>query len=56
MNLWKSGSAGERWGERKELRVGKIDSFASGELLFISAVPNTKLCAWGEEDSGGHVL
>ena len=18
--------------------------------------PNTKLCAWGEEDSGGHVL
>jgi hypothetical protein len=25
-------------------------------LLFITAVPNTKLCAWGEEDSGGHVL
>ncbi len=25
-------------------------------LLFIAAVPNTKLCAWGEEDSGGHVL
>jgi hypothetical protein len=24
-------------------------------LLFITAVPNTKLCAWGEEDSGGHV-
>jgi hypothetical protein len=23
---------------------------------FITAVPNTKLCAWGEEDSGGHVL
>ena len=22
-------------------------------LLFISAVPNTKVCAWGEEDSGG---
>jgi hypothetical protein len=28
-------------------------------LLFITAVPNTKLYAWGEEDSsysGGHVL
>jgi len=25
-------------------------------LLFITAVPNTKLCAWGEEDSGGHGL
>jgi hypothetical protein len=25
-------------------------------LLCITAVPNTKLCAWGEEDSGGHVL
>jgi hypothetical protein len=23
--------------------------------VFIIAVPNTKLCAWGEEDSGGHV-
>jgi hypothetical protein len=26
------------------------------KLLFITAAPNTKLCAWGEEDSGGHVL
>jgi hypothetical protein len=25
-------------------------------LLFVTAVPNTKLCAWGEEDSGGRVL
>ena len=25
-------------------------------LLFIIAVTNTKLCAWEEEDSGGHVL
>jgi hypothetical protein len=24
--------------------------------LLLQAVPNTKLCAWGEEDSGGHVL
>jgi hypothetical protein len=27
-----------------------------GVCVFITAVPNTKLCAWGEEDSGGHVL
>jgi hypothetical protein len=25
-------------------------------LLFITAVPNIKLFAWGEGDSGGHVL
>jgi hypothetical protein len=25
-------------------------------FLFITAVPNTMLCAWGEDDSGGHVL
>ncbi len=25
------------------------------ELLFIPAVPDTKLCAWGEEDSAEHV-
>jgi hypothetical protein len=24
--------------------------------VFITVVPNTKMCAWGEEDSGGHVL
>jgi len=24
--------------------------------VFITAVPNTKMCAWVEEDSGGHVL
>jgi hypothetical protein len=24
--------------------------------VFITVVPNTKLCAWGEEDNGGHVL
>jgi hypothetical protein len=28
----------------------------AGQLLFITAVPNTKLCAWGEEDRGEHVL
>jgi len=26
------------------------------ECVFITAGPITKLCAWGEEDSGGHVL
>jgi hypothetical protein len=26
------------------------------ECVFITAVPNTELCAWGKEDSGGHVL
>ena len=25
-------------------------------VYFIAAVPNTKPCAWGKEDSGGHVL
>jgi hypothetical protein len=25
-------------------------------VVFIDAVPNTQLCAWVEEDSGGHVL
>jgi hypothetical protein len=25
-------------------------------VVDITAVPNTKLCAWGEEDSGEHVL
>jgi hypothetical protein len=26
------------------------------ESCFITAGPITKLCAWGEEESGGHVL
>ena len=30
--------------------------YCSTLLLFITAVPNTKLCAWGEEDRGEHVL
>ena len=31
---------------------------ATGRLLrvFMTAGPSTKLCAWGEQDSGGHVL
>jgi hypothetical protein len=35
----------------KAVRVG-----GGGSLLFITAVPITKLFAWGEGDSGGHVL
>ena len=27
-----------------------------GCVCFITAGPITKLCAWGEEESGGHVL
>ena len=26
------------------------------EMLFITTVHITKMCAWGGEDSGGHVL
>jgi hypothetical protein len=41
--------ANERGGEGYCVKEG-------GVCLFITAVPNTKMCAWGEEDSGGHVL
>jgi hypothetical protein len=34
----------------------RVFQFFSEGLLFITAVPNTKLCVWGEEDSGGQVL
>ena len=37
------------WGEREGALVLL-------RFLFITAVPNTKLCAWGGEDIGGHVL
>ena len=40
---------------RAEACVNQSDHHAL-VLLFITAVPNTKLCAWGVEDSGGHVL
>jgi hypothetical protein len=37
--------------------VGFVDDHRTKSLLlFFTTVPNTKLCAWGEEDSGGHVL
>ena len=35
---------------------GKPKESVSALLLFITAVPNTKLFAWGQGDSGGHVL
>jgi hypothetical protein len=34
--------------------VGVLDRCA--RVCFITAGPITKLCAWGEEESGGHVL
>jgi hypothetical protein len=46
----------------KAVRVGGGGEWRTGAMrddepcVFITAVPNTKLCAWGEEDSGGHVL
>jgi hypothetical protein len=50
--------------ELAEKRKGRVsaekDTFrfrrAAFECVFITVVPKTKLCAWGEEDSGGHVL
>jgi hypothetical protein len=49
------------WGVRVCRHFGArgVSSVRYGTRLvcvFITAVPNTKLCAWGEEDSGGHVL
>ena len=31
-------------------------SGAVGTVFFVTVVPNTKLFAWGEVDSGGYVL
>jgi hypothetical protein len=44
-------------GPDEYIQVGTT-TLANGTCVcvFITAVPNTKLCAWGEEDSGGHVL
>jgi hypothetical protein len=43
----------------KAVRVGGrviMEDMYYGVCVFITAVPNTKLFAWGEGDSGGHVL
>jgi hypothetical protein len=40
---------------RTSERGGEGDCVKGHVCVFITAVPNTKLCAWGEEDSGGHV-
>jgi hypothetical protein len=39
---------------RKLILLGQRDWHI--RCVFITVVPNTKLCAWGEEDNGGHVL
>ena len=36
------------------IRVAKLTLIQC--VCFITAGPITKLCAWGEEESGGHVL
>jgi hypothetical protein len=43
---------------RTSERGGEGDCVKEGGhvCVFITSVPNTKLCARGEEDSGGHVL
>ncbi len=51
-------------GERERERAGEVCVFyycrtyykAGRCVCFITAGPITKLCAWGEEESGGHVL
>ncbi len=35
---------------------GNLPTGARPRVCFITAGPITKLCAWGEEESGGHVL
>jgi hypothetical protein len=40
--------------KKKEKKGGQGNT--PSVVVFITAVSNTKLCAWGEEDSGGHVL
>jgi hypothetical protein len=52
----KEGGRGEGKCER-ERALERLRYYSPGHVcVFITAVPNTKLCAWGEEDSGGHVL
>ena len=45
----------ERERERQSPPETAIKRF-SVSVCFITAGPITKLCAWGEEESGGHVL
>ena len=47
---------GEEEEEEQQQQQRRGGGASADMLLFITAVPNTKLCAWGEEDSGGHVL
>ena len=52
-----------RWRWRRRHPAGVYASYHPSSsavrenvCVFITAVPNTKLCALGEEDSGGHVI
>ncbi len=47
LSLSHAGLPFSQWGLRR--RVGCF-------VCFITTGPITKLCAWGEEESGGHVL
>ena len=49
-------SQGAGSGEGPSLSEGSARLLPASGLLFITAVPITKLFAWGEGDSGGHVL
>jgi hypothetical protein len=50
------GGGGEQWRTCATRDYEPRPVWTSLPVVFITAVPNTKLCAWGEEDSGGHVL
>ena len=39
-----------------QLVLGPLISLGTQWVVVYFCVPNTQLCAWGEEDSGGHVL
>ena len=41
--------------QREDVRIFRVVQNGRG-VCVMTAVPNTKLCAWGEEDSGGLVL
>jgi hypothetical protein len=60
---WGGGGYGVNAGERAGTPLFQLFSVmpwlgGNGPLsvCFITAGPITKLCAWGEEESGGHVL
>jgi hypothetical protein len=50
----RTGVGGSSDGQNEQSRI--VLPPETGEYVFITAVPITKLFAWGEGDSGGHVL